>query len=194
VVALTISVDSGLDLAIGTVEALLALVVLRQLGRFGRSFPWLVALMAFFVLRGIDRIYVGLSEHEPRAIAFVLDGLLLLVLALLLFGIEKMARGLRLALDAARYRADEYERAVADYRRLVRHRLANPLTAILGSVRTLREVSGLERSEREQLLSTIQEQARRLEQTALEPNTPLADEEKELRPTPAFEGEPSPRR
>jgi signal transduction histidine kinase len=192
VLALTITAGEGLGLAIGTVEVLLALVVLGQIGRFGRSFPWLAALMVFFVLRGIDRIYVGVLGHEPRVMAFVLDALLLLVLVLLLFGLEKMARGLRLALDAARYRAEEYERAVADYRRLVRHRLANPLMAILGSVRTLKEVSGLGPQEREQLLSAIHEQARRLERTALEPDGPLGKEEQGLRPTPAFGPEPAP--
>jgi signal transduction histidine kinase len=173
-----------LSLAVGALEVALALIVLRQLVRFGRAFPWLGALMLFFVLRGLDRLYLGIVDREePFVVGLLSDGLLLAVVILLALGLEKTIRALRVAQEDAQHRQLEYERALADYRRLARHRLANPLTTILGSVAVLRELPELDQGTRAQILDNIREEARRLERVALEPEA-QRDEERSLRPQP----------
>ena len=172
-----------LNLLIGSVELVLALVVLRHLGRFGRAFPWLLALTVFFGVRGADRIYVAFAGHEPEVLAYVVDALVLLSLSLLLVGVERMASALRLAQDEAAYRDSEYARALDDYRTLARHRLANPLTAIRGGVATLRDVPELTAGDARAMLEMIDREAARLQQVALDPRE-LRPEEAELRPRP----------
>ncbi len=54
---------------------------------------------------------------------------------------------------------------------------------IRGGVTTLREMKSLSPDERAQLLEMIDVAARRLEETALDPQ-PATPEERELRPTP----------
>lgn len=63
-----------LNFLLASLEAGLALVVLRHLARFGRAFPWLAALMAFFFLRAADRFYVALAGDEPLAFSLLVDG------------------------------------------------------------------------------------------------------------------------
>lgn len=172
-----------LDFAVGALEVALALVVLAQIGRVGRSVPWLGALTLFFGLRGADHILAGVSGAEPAIISWLLDGLLLAVLVLLLAGMKRTLVGLKLARDEARVREEEYQRASRDYRRLVRHRLANPITAILGSARTLREMPDLDEATRQELLATISLQAERLAAVSTEPKV-MSAEEATLRPLP----------
>lgn len=169
------------NLVLGSVEVALAVVVLRHLARVGRAFPWLAALMAFFVLRGIDRIYAGLTESERLGI--VVDAVLVVVVFLLLFGIDKTVNALKAAQDEATYRREEYARALADYKRLARHRLANPITAIQGSISTLKDMPDLDEETRRALLDAAEGEARRLQAVALDPDV-LSDEERMLEPRP----------
>jgi signal transduction histidine kinase len=169
------------NLVLGSVEVALAVVVLRHLGRVGRAFPWLAALMAFFVLRGIDRIYAGLTDSERLGV--VVDAVLVVVVFLLLFGIDKTVNALRAAQDEAAYRREEYARALADYKRLARHRLANPITAIQGSISTLKDMPELDEETRRALLDAAEGEARRLQEVALDPDV-LRDEERTLEPRP----------
>jgi signal transduction histidine kinase len=175
---------SGLDLAIGGLEIILAATVLRQFWRFRRGFPWLVVLTSFFMLRGADRVAGAFTGDAARTFGFALDAVLLLVLVLLLFTIGRVVRGLEFAEDAALLRESEYRRALADYRRLVRHRLATPLTSILGSVRFLQELEPSELGLREQLLQTLEREAIRLKSVCLDPADELKAEERDLRPRP----------
>jgi signal transduction histidine kinase len=172
-----------LSLLVGGLQAALAVVLLRYVGRLGRSFPWLVALVAFFGVRAAGRVYVGFAGEEPAALAYASDGLLVLVLVLLLVGIERTVVGLRLAQDEAAYREREYARALADYRALARHRLANPITAIRGGIASLTELPDLNGAERRALLDMVAREARRLEHVALDPDR-LGGEERRLRPRP----------
>ena len=178
---MTFHAASWLNLAIGTLELALAGVVLRHIARFGRAFPWLAALMLFFLARGADRIYAAFTRDESLGI--VIDAFLVAVLLLLIVGIDRTARALQAARDEATYRRDEYERALADYQRLARHRLANPLTAIRGSIETLRAMPELDSETRIELLDAVRDEARRLEEIALEP-TIVGDEERSLDPRP----------
>jgi signal transduction histidine kinase len=174
-----------LSLLVGGLQAALVVVLLRHLGRYGRAFPWLVALMAFFGVRAAGRIYVAFAGEEPAALAYVVDGLLVLVLLLLLVGIERMVAGLELAEEEAQFREREYARALRDYQTLARHRLATPITAIRGGVVTLKDVPTLDGVERLELLNMIEREALRLEQLALDPER-LSDEERALQPQPAL--------
>ncbi len=169
------------NLALGALQVVLALVVLRHIGRFGRTFPWLAALMLFFLVRGIERIYTGVSDSERFGI--VVDLLILLVVVLLIVGLDQTVSALRTARDEADLRRSEYDRALVDYRRLARHRLANPITAIRGSVTTLRELPDLDAETREALLRAVDEEAARLETIALDPEVASA-EERGLDPQP----------
>lgn len=172
-----------LSLVIGLLQLVLVVVVARELGRYARAFPWLVALTAFFALRGAMRIYAAFEGSVPETLAVLVDVLLIGVLVLLVVGLEQTARGLRLAEDEALYREEEYARALADYRRLARHRLANPLTAIRTGIAALRSLD-LDASQRERVLEALERESRRLEELALEPQ-PLSPEERGLKPLPA---------
>jgi signal transduction histidine kinase len=162
----------------------LVVVVVRELGRYGRAFPWLVALTAFFALRGAMRIYAGFEGSVPEAVAIPVDLLLIVVVILLVLGLDQTARGMRLAEDEALYREEEYARALTDYRRLARHRLANPLTAVRTGIAALRSLD-LDASQRKRVLEALERETRRLEEVALEPQ-PLSPEERGLKPRPVI--------
>jgi len=180
-----ITAAEWLDLALGVAHLGLAALVLRHLRGFGRAFPWLAALMVFFAVRGSQRVHAAFSDEGEQIFGLAGDALLLLVLVLLLLGLDRTVRALRFSLDEAAARASEYERALADYRRLARHRLANPLAVVRGGVTTLRELElELEPAQRDEILRTIEEAALDLERVALDPQ-PRGPEERDLRPRPS---------
>jgi signal transduction histidine kinase len=171
-----------LSLLVGALQLALALVVGARLRRYGRAFPWLAALTVFFALRGVMRIYQAFAGEVPEALALPVDFLLLVVLVLLIVGVDRTGRGLTLAENEAHYREEEYRRALADYRRLARHRLANPLSVIRGGVIALKTLD-LEPADRAQLLDSMERESERLQEIALEPNAERP-EERVLRPRP----------
>jgi signal transduction histidine kinase len=177
----TFDVDDAVNLVLGVLYLVLAAIVLRHIGRFGRAYPWLGVLTFLFVFRGAERVYAAFSDNDRLGI--VADILLIFVVILLIFGIDKTVDALRSAQDEAAYRREEYARALADYNRLARHRLANPLAAIRGSISTLKDMPDLDADTRRQLLEAAEGETRRLEQVALDPDT-LSEEERTLRPRP----------
>jgi len=174
--------DSEINLILGFVEIVLALIVLFHLERFGRSFPWLVAMAIFFVMRGMDRIYVGALGHEPLIAPVITDGFLIALVVLLLFGMRRTVLTLRRSIDDAEWRKSEYERALVDYRALVRHRLANPLTIVMAGVELLRRASPRNEQERA-ILDDVDLGVRRLREVSVDAE-PLAPEEEILDPRP----------
>jgi hypothetical protein len=90
-------IGDALNLAIGCLEFVLAVVVVRHVWRFRRGFPWLIALTAFFLLRGVDRVLVAFAEKEPAVLGVLVDALVLLILVLLVFAMERLVHGLELA-------------------------------------------------------------------------------------------------
>jgi signal transduction histidine kinase len=80
------------------------------------------------------------------------------------------------AAGPAREAAAEYRRALLDYNQLVRHRIANPLTAIGGGIRTLLE-RNLDRATQRALLAAMLAEAELLERVALDPAISGAEEE-----------------
>lgn len=84
--------------------------------------------------------------------------------------------------EEARRAADEYRRALHDYTQLMRHRLANPLTAITAGITTLLELDLAERVRRE-LLTMMGDKAEELRQVILRPDI-ASPEERGLQPVP----------
>src|SRR6201995_3278001 len=181
----------ALDIGIGIVEVLIAGYVLKRLWRFRRGFPWLIAPTRFLLLRGVDRIGAGVFGGVPGVVGLLLDPLILAVLVLLLFSIERIVTGLAAAEDAATLREREYARALLDYRRLARHRLGTPVTSILGGVRFLLELGPEGKKLRAELVQMIEDAAARLERVSLDPRSELEASERSLRPTPSLDGEAS---
>jgi signal transduction histidine kinase len=171
-----------LSLVVGVLELALALVVGIRLGSHVRAFPWLAALIVFFGLRAATRIYSAFAEERAETLTLPIDVLLIAALILLIVGIERTGRGLVLAENEAQYREQEYRRALADYRRLARHRLANPLSVIRGGVIALKTLE-LSDEDRRKLLESMEAECERLEKVALEPE-PAGAEERRLRPRP----------
>src|SRR4051812_40200472 len=162
--------------AVGILQVALALVIGRRLGRLGRRFPWLAVLTLFFALRGVTRLAETAAGHRIDRLGEPVDVLLVVALVLFIVGFDRTIRGLLLAEGAAQYREQEYERALADYRRLARHRLANPLTAIRGGVSALRTLPDLDDERRSELLAMIEREALRLEHVALDPTVRAPEE------------------
>lgn len=101
-------------------------------------------------------------------------------------GLEREIRArwdeLQEAKRPAREAAAEYRRALLDYTQLVRHRIANPLTAVTGGLITLLE-RDLDEDTQRLLLMSMLDQAHELERVALHPET-LRAEEAVLAPAP----------
>ena len=166
---------------LGVLYILLSLVLARYAVRLGRSFPWFALLVVLFFARGVDRVYAAFTDEQRLGI--LVDGILIAVLVALILGIDRTASALKTAHDDAAVREEEYRRALTDYRRLARHRLANPLAAIRGSIVTLRDVPELDAEERRQLLDALESEAIRLEKIALDPEV-IGPEERGLDPRP----------
>jgi signal transduction histidine kinase len=175
--------DVLLNAVIGLLQLTLAVLVAPQLVRFGRTFPWLAALVAYFALRGTARLHAAFFDNGGEAIEIATDIVLLAVLVLLVVALRRTVAGLKGAIDSARLRESEYQRALTDYRTLARHRLANPLTAVLGGIQTLREIPDLDRETQLELLEGIEESARELERISLDPEA-ASPEERALNPRP----------
>lgn len=171
-----------LDVVIGVVHFAVAIVLLVSVRRAASRFPWLLALAAFFAVRGVDRL-INAVEDPPALVGLLADLCVAVTLVLLLVGLPRTLTALRSAYDDAQQQTESYSRALRDYRALVRHRLANPLAALRGGVQGLRELE-LTAAEQRRLLAMLHEQVLRLEQLSLEPQ-PNGAEERALRATPA---------
>lgn len=163
------TVVGALNLAAGALQIGLAVAVLRYLRDFARTFPWLVALALFCAVRGADLFYLGITGVDRREILAASDALIVIMLVLLISGLGRTVAALRRAEADAAVRTAEYERALVDYRTLVRHRVANRIAAIRGSVQTLSARGGsLDGDEVRALLQLLEEQTARLAREALD--------------------------
>jgi signal transduction histidine kinase len=174
---------SALDVFIGGMELLAALVVALSCWR-RRRVRWLTVFALFIALRGLDRLILGVLSADTPALGLGLDFALACVLMVIVLTARTVLTEIERTQAAAELRALEYDRALTDYRRMARHRLATPLTAILGSARALRDMPDLDARTRDELVETILKEGKRLEQVVVDPHAPLASEESGLRPTP----------
>lgn len=171
-----------LSILIGAVHFAVAATLIGNVRRTAKMFPWVIALAAFFVIRGVDRIVHAL--HEPPALFGQLaDIFVVATLLLLLFGLGRTISSLHASFQAADRQRQEYERALHDYRQLARHRVANPLAAIRGGIETLRDLDDLTTADRKGLIEMLHGQAVRLEQLSLDPH-PAAPEEESFHAVP----------
>jgi signal transduction histidine kinase len=177
-----------LDLSVGMLEAAVAITLIVHLRRPRFAAPLLSVLAAFFALRAGEHLALSVSPSGAGSgsgsLSVVVDLCVVTVLAALIVITPRVFVGLEQRWDAAVRREREYERAVVDYRRLARHRVANPLTAILGSARALRDLPDLDRRTQRQLLEIIVSESQRLQNIDLDPRSALATEERSLRPVP----------
>ena len=117
---------------------MLAAVAAYHSRRLRWASPWPLALAAFFLIRAVERGGYASFGDEPAELGFATDVLVGVVLLLLLVGHRRFVRRVGESHELARLREAEYQRALLHYRTLVRHRLANPITAIRGIADTLR--------------------------------------------------------
>ena len=162
-----------IDLALALLNAAAAAyVVVRGRHWLGRASTPLLALGGYFTLRSLSRFSDALlhdgAEHATTDI--MLDVLLAITLVLVITTLEPIARGIAAREDAARYRAEEYDRARRHYEQVVRHRLFNPLTVIRGAAVTLRDDRIADEDVRARLLEAIVEASDEIEDVSLVPD------------------------
>lgn len=179
-----LSLHQLLEFALGLLYLGLVLVIARRVGRLARAFPWLVVLIVFFALRAVERLMV-VAEIPMSFMPMLLHAASVLALFLLVLGSHRLADALEASQERAEVTTREYERALDHYTQVMRHRLANPLTAIRGGVSTLQHVE-LDDTTRAHLLEAMEQQARELEAIALHPEREGV-EEHELDAVPRVE-------
>lgn len=154
--------------------------------------------IVFCLLRALEVSWTVLFMPED-SVVHLLRALSIVALAWLLLSVVAVVRAQRSdhlraaaaaraatrARNAASSAQSEYDRARTDYQRLVRHRIANPLAALIGGLQTLLELD-VPAEQRRQLLQSMLAQSRRLEHMMLDP-TRLQAEERELRPVPRLD-------
>jgi signal transduction histidine kinase len=141
-------------------------------------------LTLFFVLLSADRLAGPRGPFDySYAIDVATDVGMVLCLAIVLTEVPALVSAIKGAVDDARVRQEEYDRALAHYTQLVRHRVMNPLTVISGAAETIRAGLADEPALRDQLCGAIIDGAGEIERIALEPERRGA-EERELDAVP----------
>lgn len=145
--------------------------------------------IAFCLLRSGELVAtIAWSPDSPVVHALRVAGLV--ALGWLLVSLTSLVRVQVRERARAREAQGEYDRARHDYQQLVRHRIANPLAAVIGGLETLAAID-LDPRCREVLLRSTLEQAQRLGSIMLDPSR-LGDEEHDLRPVPRIRPDTEP--
>lgn len=97
-------------------------------------------------------------------------------------GITQLER----AVDDARWQRAEYQESLRDYEQLVRHRIANPVTAICGLVQTMLDMPDMDGSTRHSVLRAMHDACHALRGLSFDPRG-ISSEEQELHARP-FQG------
>ena len=92
---------------------------------------------------------------------------------------------------AARLRSAEYQRALHDYRQVMRHRIANPLQVISGTATTMIDHPDLDSPTRRTMLESILRAASDLQRSTLFDAVRASDVERDLDPQPRDGSGPS---
>jgi signal transduction histidine kinase len=160
---------SGLDAIVElSIAVLIVIGVRRRLG-FVPSVALLVA--GYFVLEtllSLNRVFVETDPDGTLWRAAVIEVLGTAVIVTLLFNARWVVDAVTFLVSQAKFRAAEYERARRDYTQVVRHRINNPLTIIMGAAQTL-ETQTISDDTRRELRRAIIQAAQELEQISLAP-------------------------
>ncbi len=201
------SFESALDIVLAVLNFVAAAYLILRVRRLaGHLTIATTALGAFFALRGVSRLF------EARGVAIVTDERIVTAIELLLVAalisvlatLEPVVRGLVAREDAARLRAEEYERARRHYTQVVRHRMMNPLTTIKGGAQTLLVDRAVDPITQARILDAMIEACEELEHVSLEPErrdelereldaVPNLDTNRERRRVPYPDGTAGPR-
>ena len=175
------------DLLLAAAYAFLAIALVFQLRRarvpFGSTG---LALVLFFTLRAVDRAMDSpqLSPEPNRYLDQAIDLVSLLVILFLATRARRIVDAMRVRLDQADYRVEEYERARHHYTQVVSHRVRNPVTVIRGTLITLRDDVEMDARTRTALCDAALAATDVIEHVSLEP-APLDELEHELDAVPA---------
>jgi len=172
-----------LDFCLGAAYFGLALATTRIALADRRAAVGLFAVVAFCVFRAVDLFVVHTLDIDSAHLPRLLDILSLVTLIAVLAFTSRLHGVLTSSQSEAEAVQAEYGRALLEYTQLVRHRIANPLTAIIGGAQTIMDLD-LDRDTQLQLLEAIVEKGKELENVALHPER-ISPEELSLHPTPA---------
>jgi signal transduction histidine kinase len=187
------SLVGAVNIVVAVIELLIVALIIREGRTFGRGAPPVLwAIAAFFVadaLVAVNRSEIFWDVSGRFYKATILDVIALSALVFIFIHIRSLTRAAVATLDLAEYKAVEYERARRDYTQVVRHRVMNPVTVIIGAGETLRAgaIDDPELSIR--LIGAIVDSARAIENETLAPER-RDDLERELDPVPRIEEVP----
>ena len=167
------SIIAYANFATGLAELAMVVLILWESRALGRNRPKLLwGLCAFFAIDAvipITRSELLWHRTEHFGIATTLDIAVLAILVIVIANARKLTHAAMATVSLARFRADEYDRARHDYTQVVRHRVMNPVTVILGAAETLR-CGAIKNDELAQsLLAAIIESAQVIQDEALVP-------------------------
>lgn len=182
-----VEVSLATALVLGFLNLVFVVVLVRITLRFGTRFPGIYLVPAYFLLRTVQHFweYFDATVPSPSPIHVLTDLALICLAAYLVVTIGRTLGRLTSTLDETERVAREYRRALHDYERLVRHRLANPLTVISSGLETMDALGDApaNHEHRTKVLETMRQASNDLQYVSLAPS-PLRPEERELDPTP----------
>jgi signal transduction histidine kinase len=154
------------------VAALLGMVgVLLLLRGFGVD-RWVYVAAFYFLVRALDRVWSSLSG-PPFVNAPFVDVLIELVLLGAVFtmvmGVRTAHRAMHTTLQSAAQRERDYADARDYYEAIMRHRIANPLTTIVGGLHTIRDLP-LAPDVRDALFQAMIDKSHELSEISLQPD------------------------
>lgn len=160
--------DSIFSLVMGAAFLALAVAVLRLARSTRGGARWLVLIAVFAAVRALDNLIVGFLGYEPASVRVAVDVASLAALLVITLGIARLGLIVENARSAAEREQRRHEANRRYYEQVLRHRLANPLTVLLGGLQTLHDLE-LDMKTRCALVSEMMQQARELENVMLDP-------------------------
>lgn len=201
------SFESALDIVLAVLNFVAAAYLILRVRRLaGHLTVATIALGSVFGLRGISRLFEarGVAIVADERVVTAIELMLVVALVWILATLEPVVRGLVAREDAARLRAEEYDRARRHYTQVVRHRMMNPLTTIKGGAQTLLVDRAIDPVTQARILDAMIAACDELEHVSLEPErrdelehdldaVPNVDGSSDRRRVPYPDGPPGPR-
>lgn len=169
--------DSVFSLLVGGAFLAMTVVVVRLAFATPRGGRWMILLGVFAAVRAADNLIVGYLGYEPLSVRVAVDLATLAVLLAMTFAVARVGLIVEVARSGAARERQQHEANRRYYEQVLRHRLANPLTVLLGGLQTLYHVD-LDKKTRCALIEEMMQQAHALEHVMLDPQ-PLDELEQE---------------